>query len=357
MKKAIVFFLLLFAANVLCAQEKTILEGIYQGKNIFVQNPVKNSGTGFCVDSVSVNGIVQKEKIQSSAFEIDFPSFKLKPGDTIKVVLYHSGNCMPKVLNPYVGGYPRCTFKETWIDSAAVFHFVTCEENGTATYTVQQFRWNKWVKIGELTSAANVDPQEYTFDVKPFLFKGENKFRAVLPYSKNISATASYTADVPELIVDATSWCNVIAFSGETMWELYDVSGNIVKKGFGTQLDYTGLASRRPYYLNYANTTKKIKLKKCTPEEKKDEPDMKNGVSVYPNPANTDINISTDKSYAGAILIVEISDNGGRRVKGTEIQGGTTVAVSVAELPDGIYFVRVFRGDERVSSQKIAVRH
>ncbi len=357
MKKPVAFILFLFAVNVLFAQEQTVLEGIYQGKNIFVQNPVKNSGTGFCVDSVSVNGIVQKEKIQSSAFEIDFPSFRLKPGDTIEVILHHSGNCRPKVLNPHVGGYPRCNFKETWVDTAAVFHFVTCEENGTVTYTVQQFRWNKWVKIGELTSAANVDPQEYTFDVKPFLFNGENKFRAVLPYSKNISATASYTADVPELIVDATSWCNVIAFSGETMWELYDASGNIVKTGFGSQIDYSGLASRRPYYLNYADKTEKVKLKKCTPEEEKNEPDVKNGVAVYPNPANTEVTVSTDQDYAGAILTVEISDTKGQRMKQTEIQGNAAVAISVAELPDGMYFIRVFRGSERVSSQKIAVRH
>ncbi len=357
MKKAILFFLFLFAANVLGAQEKTILEGIYQGKNIFVQNPVKDSGAGFCVDSVSVNGVVQKEKIQSSAFEIDFPSFKLKPGDTMEVVLYHSGNCKPKVLNPHVGGYPRCTFKKTRVDSAAVFHFVTCAENGTVTYSVQQFRWNKWVAIGEIVSSANVGDKEYTFDVTPFLFNGENKFRAVLPYSKFVSETATYVADLPEVICDATSWCNVIAFSAETMWELYDVSGNMVKKGFSTQLDYSGLASKRPYFLNYANTTKKVKLKKCTPEENRNEPEMKNGVSVYPNPANTEIVIATDQTYAGAILTVEIADAKGQRVKQTEIQGNASVSVSVAGLADGMYFIRVFRGGERVSNQKIAVRH
>ena len=80
-----------------------ILEGIYNGKNVYVQNPFKSeSQKGFCVERVSVNYDVTTETIQSSAFEIDFEDRGVKIGDSVIVVIEHSGCNAPKILNPEV---------------------------------------------------------------------------------------------------------------------------------------------------------------------------------------------------------------------------------------------------------------
>ncbi|PJC62331.1 MAG: hypothetical protein CO022_05125, partial [Flavobacteriales bacterium CG_4_9_14_0_2_um_filter_32_27] len=49
-----------------------VLEGHYQGKNLYVQNPFAGSGVGFCTFEVTINGDVTTDEVNSSAFEIDF---------------------------------------------------------------------------------------------------------------------------------------------------------------------------------------------------------------------------------------------------------------------------------------------
>ena len=49
-------------------------------------------------------------------------------------------------------------------------------------------------------------------------------------------------------------------FSAETMYEIYDAYGNIVKKGFGSKLDVTNL-KRGTYYINFDKEMSKF-LKK-----------------------------------------------------------------------------------------------
>ena len=53
-----------------------ILEGNYQGKNLYIQNPFGSGGVGFCVTEVLVNGNITTDEINSSAFEIDSVSGK-----------------------------------------------------------------------------------------------------------------------------------------------------------------------------------------------------------------------------------------------------------------------------------------
>ncbi|HET6989809.1 MAG TPA: hypothetical protein VFJ43_00730, partial [Bacteroidia bacterium] len=56
---------------------KMKLDGIYTGKNLYVQNPFSDLG-GFCVtEKPIVNGDVSTALIHSSAFEIDLNAYKL----------------------------------------------------------------------------------------------------------------------------------------------------------------------------------------------------------------------------------------------------------------------------------------
>src|ERR1041385_6998494 len=70
-----------------------ILEGNYQGKNLYVQNPFAGSGVGFCTIKVEVNGQVTTDETNSSAYEIDFTNLQLKIGDKVSVKIEHKDDC------------------------------------------------------------------------------------------------------------------------------------------------------------------------------------------------------------------------------------------------------------------------
>ena len=62
MKKFILYLLFCFTGvNFVSAQGGVIiLEGNYQGKNLYIQNPFGSGGVGFCVTEVKVNGKFKK---------------------------------------------------------------------------------------------------------------------------------------------------------------------------------------------------------------------------------------------------------------------------------------------------------
>ncbi|MCE3260690.1 MAG: hypothetical protein K0S12_2331, partial [Bacteroidetes bacterium] len=91
MKKVILYLFFLSAGiNFAHAQGGVIiLEGNYQGKNLYVQNPFGSGGVGFCVTEVKVNGNITTDEINSSAFEVDMKPHKLNIGDKVEIKIFH----------------------------------------------------------------------------------------------------------------------------------------------------------------------------------------------------------------------------------------------------------------------------
>ncbi|HRG38225.1 MAG TPA: hypothetical protein PK289_06830, partial [Bacteroidia bacterium] len=111
MKKTLFFTLIgLLVSTAGFSTGVIVLEGNYQGKNLYVQNQFAASGVGFCVQEVRVNGNVTTDEITSSAFEIDFRNLQLKLGDKVEVRITHKDDCKPKILNPEVL-LPKSTFE------------------------------------------------------------------------------------------------------------------------------------------------------------------------------------------------------------------------------------------------------
>lgn len=239
-------------------QTMILLEGTYQGKNVYVQNPFASNGVGFCVYEVRVNDQITTDEIGSSAFEIDLRNFNLKPGDPVAIKIFHKDDCKPKVLNPEVLK-PKSTFTTTsiTIDCATeMLKWTTTGEQGKLTFIVEQFRWNKWVKVGEVDGIGTAGPNNYSFKV--VTHSGENQFRVKqVDYSSQAktSPIAKCTSSKPPIKFSPIKARTEITFEGgETLWEIYDQYGTIVKKGFGSKIDVTGLA-KGGYFLNYDNTT------------------------------------------------------------------------------------------------------
>jgi hypothetical protein len=104
-----IHLLLAAAFSVPASAGVIVLEGNYQGKNLFIQNPFSEAGVGFCVFEVSVNDQIATDEINSSAFEVDMNNFGLKISDPVVVKVKHKDGCTPVVLNPEVLK-PKSTF-------------------------------------------------------------------------------------------------------------------------------------------------------------------------------------------------------------------------------------------------------
>ncbi len=252
-----IFTILLLAVAALSANAGVIvLEGHYQGKNLYVQNPFAGSGVGFCTFEITINGEVTTDEVNSSAFEIDFANFQLKVGDPVIVKIKHKDDCKPKVLNPEVLK-PKSTFEIVSMDISKEgnFSWVTKNETGKLTYIIEQYRWNKWIKVGEVDGQGSVDENKYEFNITPH--SGENKFRVKqVDYSSKprYSQAARYISTSGEVTFSPIKAKDFVTFTGETLFEVYDSFGNIVKKGFGEKVDVTNL-KKGIYYLNYDNKT------------------------------------------------------------------------------------------------------
>lgn len=204
---------------------------------------------------VYVNGELTRDEINSSAFAIDFSILGIKKGEDVSIVLNHKEGCGPLVLNPE-SIKPHSTFEIENIEMTGnTLKWTSSKESGPLPFEIEQFRWNKWVKVGELRGEGTSQEHEYSFKLSPY--SGENKVRvkqtdytgkpryseAVL-YNPGISAV-TFSPEKPE---------DVITFSRDTRFEVFDKYGNLVKTGFGRSLDVSGLTSGEEYYLNYDNS-------------------------------------------------------------------------------------------------------
>ena len=236
-----------------------IIEGNYQGKNIYVQNPFGNGGVGFCVTEVLVNGNITTDETNSSAFEIDFKPHNLSIGEKVEIKIKHKEGCKPKVLNPEVLK-PKSTFEvvSMTVDKEGKVKWSTKSESGKLSFAVEQFRWNKWVKVGEVDGKGTPATNNYEFKVTPHSGKNQVRVRQT-DYSgqPRLSKPVDFMSDIPEITFAPAKASKDITFVAkekpiETMYEIYDQYGNVVKRGFGSTIDVLNLA-KGGYFLNYDN--------------------------------------------------------------------------------------------------------
>jgi hypothetical protein len=231
----------------------------YNGKNIYIQNPFIGTGQGFCVTKVEVNGKAIDDQISSSAFEIKLSNLELELGDSVVMKIYHKGDCQPKMLNPEpISRKSTYNIEEIEIINDSL-KWTTTNEESPMTFLVEQFRWCKWLKVGEQDGVGIDILNSYSVDVSPFLTTGINKFRVKqIDYSgvPRISPVAIIETDIGAVKILSIEK-KTLNFSEVTMYEVYDFYGNMVKKGMDNFIDLSNL-EKGQYKLNYDSIQEQI---------------------------------------------------------------------------------------------------
>jgi len=233
--------------------EVVVVSGIYQGKDLYIKNPVTTSGVGFCIFEVLVNGNVTSDEVNSPAFAIDLAVWKFKQGEPLEIVLRCKEACDVKIINPEAV-YPTSTFEimEIQVDQSGLLAWRTKNESAVLPYIIEQFKWNRWIKVGETNGGGKKNENSYAFQT--VLTSGTNTFRIYQLDHKGqrLSTEVSVESATPQVSLKNAKILDSIEFSAETDYEVYSEYGTLVKSGRGQKVDASKFYKGK-YYVSYDN--------------------------------------------------------------------------------------------------------
>ena len=233
--------------------EVVIISGIYQGKDLYVQNPMSADSSGYCVFEVLVNGQITADQLNSASFAVDLAIWKLNTGDALEIVLRCKENCEVKILNPEVI-YPSSTFEITSLTVSATggMEWTTEKETTPINFVIEQFRWNKWINVGEVKGRGKPETCRYNFPVN--LHTGINTIRIYQLDHKGQHSSEEYKVESTSTEVKIKSFkiSDAIEFSSITEYEVISEYGALVTSGRGQSIDATKYPKCK-YFVNFDN--------------------------------------------------------------------------------------------------------
>lgn len=139
------------------------------------------------------------------------------------------------------------------ISKDGMVSWTAVNEHGSLPYMVEQFIFDKWVKVGEVRGIGSPSPNSYSVPV--ILSSGENKFRVRQKgYDKisRFSDAITYFSKKEPVTYSVTDHNQTISFSSDTYFIIYNPYGAITKQGYGNSVDISNYA-KGYYCLIYDN--------------------------------------------------------------------------------------------------------
>ncbi len=120
-------------------------------------------------------------------------------------------------------------------------------ETGSLPFYVEQYIFDKWIKVGEIGGIGTPIPNSYSVPVT--FHSGENKYRVRQKgYDKisRFSDAISFYSKKDAVIYNVTNHNQTIEFSSDTYYIIYDPFGVIEKQGNGNSVDISDF--KKGYY-------------------------------------------------------------------------------------------------------------
>ena len=234
----VVCFLFLILANTNTMADELTLKGIYQGSNLYVQNPSDGQGS-YCIEKVTINGKLMQHP-NSSAFDIDLSA--LSKGHTVEVRIIHKSGCVPSILNPQaIRAREKFIFTSVNL-SANYIVWATRGEKKFGQFFVQAKRNNSWHVARVISCKGSVADNSYRI---PLTHRsGDNLYRI-----KYLEVTGKYFYS-PEVNFVLTREhitfyprrvSSKLTFSKKVKYKVLDIDGKMLKEGEGLSIDCTSL--------------------------------------------------------------------------------------------------------------------
>lgn len=257
-KLKFIIFLFVFISSVQGFSQNIeyTMTGEYQGKNIYVQNPLSSDKINFCTAQVFLNERLVNSSPKTSAFEIDLS--KLEIGGPVFIKIVHKEDCTPKVINPQViRSKSKFQFLNVNADALSV-HWSTIGELPYGKFFLEHYRNRKWINIETISGKGSFDANQY--DIQPEHHTGDNKYRIKYVQSDGkifFSQIFDYFYDVEPISFFPTLVVDKITLSRATDYSVVDSYGNKVTSGKGTEIQLNNLKAGL-YFLYVDNREEKF---------------------------------------------------------------------------------------------------
>jgi len=216
------------------------MTGEYQGKNIYVQNPLSTDKINFCTSEVYLNEQLILTSPKTSAFEINLSHMEI--GGPVFIKIVHKEGCTPKIINPQViRSKSKFQFLSVNADPLSI-NWSTAGELPYGKFFLEHYQNRKWVNIETITGKGSFEANQY--NILPNHHTGENKYR--IKYVQNngkifFSQIFGFFNDVEPVSFYPTMVEDKITLSRETEYAVVDSYGNQVAKGKGREITLNNL--------------------------------------------------------------------------------------------------------------------
>jgi hypothetical protein len=240
----------------LCAGE-LVVSGVYQGSNIYIQNPYNPSSGEFCTEQVYVNDRLLLENPKASAFQVDLTYLRMNELVVIRI-LYREG-CTPKVVNPHVlKSAQGFQFLFTQADENSISWMSQGERAGGVYILERLTDAGTWQMVEETAGKGGTNGTPYS--LKANHVEGENRYR--LHYEApeqedRYSVEFAFTLTGDPITFSPTMVTNRIVLSREADYKITDFNGAVVMEGRAREIFVDGLRPGQ-YYLVVQNRPQKF---------------------------------------------------------------------------------------------------
>ncbi|MBN8702337.1 MAG: hypothetical protein J0M08_04685 [Bacteroidetes bacterium] len=152
--------------------------------------------------------------------------------------------------------------KSIHLTADGMINWTTLNETGSLPFIIEQYQFDRWVKIGQVMGMGTVEANSYSYNI--VYHAGINKFRVKQKGYDRIarySEAVTFVSETEEINYKIVQSNRVVEFSNNTFFVLYNMYGDVLAQGFANSLDITYLDSGN-YLLVYDNKLATFKKKK-----------------------------------------------------------------------------------------------
>lgn len=250
---------LLISGNVRAGE--ILIAGIYQGKNLFIQNPFSPDNKTYCASEVYVNDEKTMSNIKLGAFEIDLSGLEIDDPVTIRIT--HKDGCAPKLINPQAIR-PSGNFQIA--DVRASGNTISWSSSGETTafaYYIESLVNGNWIVLRKINAKGQAKTPYAVTIAEPdaaskYRIKAQNSDTHQMFYSRVFSQIAEAaviemdTVEQKPVTFVPKSPKTHLTLSRESEYEILDAGKKTIAKGKGVVVSIARLKTGT-YYLKTGN--------------------------------------------------------------------------------------------------------
>lgn len=154
-------------------------------------------------------------------------------------------------------GQSLCKIISLEANKEGTIFWTAMNEGDTKLFLIEQFRWGKWIKIGQVNTNFGESNKEHHYSIQIITHSGKNRIRVVQGNIQGVYKDIEFNSNIPKVKFTLDKEKKEILFTSETLFEIINTSGTVVKRGLSNLISCDDLPKGN-YTLNYDNSTTKL---------------------------------------------------------------------------------------------------